>query len=59
MALAEGTRPIPTRAFGTFSRLAPVPGAAGLSGDAGVAPETDELENPQLGVGELSGFDQD
>jgi hypothetical protein len=36
-----------------------VSGAAGLSGDAGVAPETDELENPQLGVGELSGFDQD
>ena len=55
----KASRPIPTRAFGTFSRLAPVPGAAGLSGDAGVAPETDELENPQLGVGELSGFDQD
>ena len=55
----KARRPIPTRAFGTFSRLAPVPGAAGLSGDAGVAPETDELENPQLGVGELSGFDQD
>ena len=60
----KASRPIPTRAFGTLSRLAPVPGAAGLSGvagraGAGVAPETDELENPQLGVGELSGFDQD
>ena len=55
----KASRPIPTRAFGTLSRLAPVPGAAGLSGVAGVAPETDELESPELGVGELSGFDQD
>ena len=52
-------RPIPTRAFGTLSRLAPVPGAAALSVDAGAAPESDELDNPQLGVGELSGFDRD
>lgn len=52
-------RPIPTPAFGRLSRLAPVPGAAALSVDAGAAPESDELDNPQLGVGELSGFDRD
>ena len=46
----KASRPIPTRAFGTLSRLAPVPGAAGLSGRmAGVAPETDELESPRAG----------
>jgi hypothetical protein len=36
-----------------------VPGAAALSVDAGAAPDSDELDNPQLGVGELSGFDRD
>ena len=55
----KAQRPIPTRAFGTLSRMAPVPGAAGLGADAGAAPETDELDNPQLGVGELSGLDRD
>jgi len=55
----KASRPIPTRAFGTLSRLAPVPGAAALSVDAGAAPESDELDNPELGVGELSGFDRD
>ena len=57
----KARRPIPTRAFSMLSRLAPVPGIAEQQrgAGAGAAPETDELEDPQLGVGELSGFEQD
>ncbi len=57
----KARRPIPPRAHGTLSRLAPVPGATNLRQGAGAAPETatDELEDPQLGVGELAGLDDD
>ncbi len=54
----KASPPIPTRSFGTLSRLAPVPGAV-VQGGAAVAPETEELDDPELGVGALSEFDRD
>jgi hypothetical protein len=55
----KARRPIPPRTFSRLSRLAPVPFVGGPPGGAEVAPETDELDDPELGVGELSGFDAD